>query len=546
MRTMGKLAAAVVLLATLAARAEDPAVTAFRRVDGAVLSPDEAKSRVHELVLAMSQAGLSRTSTIALSLISGDAAQDAAVREAARAELAARAAQDPGFAQSLLAKQDEGAKLPPLLSLRLARAHLERALQLAPLEEGVAFQAIQGPPAAVPADADASVQKPAASTGGASSHVAAEQIDRARALAASVPAGDALETEAHEVSGLAALAANDNDGAQREFLAVSQAGVRRGDDEAGERRDRALLQLARIAYAQGDDAKAEQIYRRVSRGAPEWLDALFEASWSHFRRGEDEKALGNLLTLHAPFFQGRFFPESFVLKALVLYENCRYGDARRALADFEQRYRPLHDGLAELLGKLPTAQGAYEFLAGGPVVLAQTVAPGAREDVARLEQEPDLRGSLAAVSELGQEIDSFDGRPPEFRRIAQRLAPAARQARLELLETTGRRLLSRLNGERGDLRELLGQSLRLSFEIAGREKELASTNEPAAVAPPKYERPSVDDDEVLWPFEGEYWRDELGTYRYHLGQRCRGGAKVTPVQTAAQPPAKPRAAAVQP
>jgi len=29
---------------------------------------------------------------------------------------------------------------------------------------------------------------------------------------------------------------------------------------------------------------------------------------------EDEKALGNLLTLHAPFFQDRFFPESLVLR----------------------------------------------------------------------------------------------------------------------------------------------------------------------------------------------------------------------------------------
>ena len=545
MRVMGLVGFALVLWAS-AARAEDPAVTAFRRVDGAVLSPAEAKTRMRELVAAMTQAGLPRTSTIALSLLSGDAAQDAAVRAAAREELAGRAAQDPGFAQALLASQDDGAQLAPALALRLARAHLERALQLAPLEEGVAFQAIQGPPAAVPADADASVQQPAAKAGGAATHAAAEQVDRARALAASVPAGDALETEAHEVAGLAALAGSDNDGAQQEFLAVAQAKVQRGDAAAEERRDRALLQLARIAYARGDDARAEQLYQRVSRGAPEWLDALFEASWSHFRKGEDEKALGNLLTLHAPFFQGHFFPESFVLKALVLYENCRYPDARRALADFEQRYRPLHDGLAELLGKLSTAQGAYDFLAGGPVALAQAVQPGAREDVARLAQEPDLRASLAAVSELGQEIDSFDARPADFKRIAQRLAPAARKARIELLENTGRRLLSRLSGERADLRELLGQSLRLSFEIAGREKELATTGEPAAVAPPTRERPTVDDDEVLWPFEGEYWRDELGAYRYHLGTRCKGSAKVTPVQTAAQPPGQPRAAAAAP
>jgi hypothetical protein len=531
--------AVTVLSLAPAARAEAPAATAFRRLDGVKMAEAEARARVAALVSALSEAGLPRTASIALSVLAADEHQAEAVRAVAREELIARAVQDPGVAQALLAKQDgQGPRLPAALALRLARGHLERSLQLAPLEEGVAFQSIQQQPSAVaaagdgqpPAGAPASDAKPNAEK------AAAEQVDRARALAGSVPAGDPLEPDAHEVAGLAALAAGDSDGAQKEFVAIASIPLRRGDQPAEARRDRALLQLARIAYAGGDDKRADQLYGRVSRGAPEWLDALFEASWAHFRRGEDERALGNLLTLHAPFFQGRFFPESFILKALVLYENCRYGDAKAALALFEQRYRPLHDGLAELLTRLQTAQSAFDFLNGGPAELTQMVPAGARDEVARLTQEPDLQATVAAAAQLGQEIDSLDR--PGFQPLAQRVGPAARQLRLELLESSGRKLVTRVSGERTDLRELLGQSLRLSYEISGREKELAATNEPAAVAPPQRERPTVDEDEVLWPFEGEYWRDELGTYRYHLGQRCKGGRKVTPVQTAAQPAQK--------
>jgi hypothetical protein len=75
--------------------------------------------------------------------------------------------------------------------------------------------------------------------------------------------------------------------------------------------------------------------------------------------------------------------------------------------------------------------------------------------------------------------------------------------------------------ERSELRELLGQALRLDFEIAGREKELAQTPEDGS-EPVAQRRtpPVVDEDEVLWPFEGEYWRDELGSYRFQLGQKC--------------------------
>jgi hypothetical protein len=92
------------------------------------------------------------------------------------------------------------------------------------------------------------------------------------------------------------------------------------------------------------------------------------------------------------------------------------------------------------------------------------------------------------------------------------------------------------------LRELLGQSLRLDFEIAGREKELAAA--PSADSSASQRRPpaQVEDDEELWPFQGEYWRDELGSYRYNLGDRCVRPATPAPVQQAQAPAAPPAAA----
>ena len=372
------------------------------------------------------------------------------------------------------------------------------------------------------------------------------------------------------MAGLAALAAGDNSGAANEFLALAQLPAKGA--EATQRRDQALLQLARLAYQGADDENALALYRRVGRSGPEWLDALFEASWSHFRKGEDEKALGNILTLHAPFFAQRFFPESFVLKALVLYENCRYADARATLADFEQRYRPLHDGLAATLASLTTPQAAAEFLTGPKPF----VAGPARDEVARIEQEPDVQGAAQAAVQLAQEIDSLDRRPAVFRNSAliARVAPLAKRAgggfamisnpteyekardelralegRLQRLEQTHpigskgltkagiRKLIARLGQERSELRELLGQSLRLSYEIAGREKDLALNPEAGLAPVNRKDPPQVSDDEELWPFQGEYWRDELGNYRYQLGQRCRKPR--TPPQTASQPQPAP-------
>jgi hypothetical protein len=31
---------------------------------------------------------------------------------------------------------------------------------------------------------------------------------------------------------------------------------------------------------------------------------------------------------------------------------------------------------------------------------------------------------------------------------------------------------------------------------------------------------AVSDDQLYWPYVGEYWRDELGTYQYTLTKGC--------------------------
>jgi tetratricopeptide (TPR) repeat protein len=552
------------LLLALVLAAADP-VAAYANLERA--RNGDAPGRLATVMRALNDARMPRSATVLLAALASDPAQSDDVRSAARSELLARAAQDPGLALLLLGQEGDPGKLPPALAVLLARGHLERALQLAPPEEGVAFEGLQqqsdraaqpvsGDSAPAPLDGDlaaemgeaapqASAPAPAPARAEPPNQ-AQRELDRARALAASVPAGDPFAADAREVAGLSALAQGDLQGAGKEFLAIAQIVPRRGDKLAEQRRDKAYLQLARLAYAAGNDSAAAALYERVGRGAPEWLDALFEASWSRFRQGEDEKALGNLLTLHAPFFQNRFFPESFVLKALVMYENCRYADARASLAEFQQRYQAVHDGLADLLSRLPTPRAASDLILRGPVALQNSVPQAAREEVARVEQDSDVRGVAEAAAQLATEIDSIDGRPEPFRNSAlvARVAPLARKARVQLLEVAGRRLISRLDAERAELRELLGQSLRLSFEIAGREKELAADPGSALAAQPHKDPPQVADDEEIWPFQGEYWRDELGSYTYQLGQRCKKPR--APLQTASQPQPPPEQVAAQP
>ena len=97
-------------------------------------------------------------------------------------------------------------------------------------------------------------------------------------------------------------------------------------------------------------------------GGERWLEGLWEASYAHYRIGDYEKTLGNLLTLQSPYFQDEYFPESYVLEAIVYYENCRYPEARRVLESFSRLYEPVYEELAGITTRPQTPDAYFEVI----------------------------------------------------------------------------------------------------------------------------------------------------------------------------------------
>ena len=82
----------------------------------------------------------------------------------------------------------------------------------------------------------------------------------------------------------------------------------------------------------------------------------------------------------------------------------------------------------------------------------------------------------------------------------------------------------KLEQEREELRTLLGNGERIKFETTTKEKEfleeqLQAGGRRAIIKKYRYSV-AVNDDQLYWPFQGEFWRDELGTYSYTLTKGC--------------------------
>ena len=341
--------------------------------------------------------------------------------------------------------------------------------------------------------------------------------------------GDAY-ARARFVDGLVLYATGDQQSAVESFKDVVRLTNPRRSRAADQAlRELAFLQLARIHYENRQNRYAIWYYAKMPWGGESWLEGLWEASYAHYRIGDYEKTLGNLLTLQSPYFKEEYFPESYVLKAIVYYENCRYPEARAILEDFSRTYEPVYEELAAITGKSQAPAAYYELIAEAE--RAEPVSERARlmRKIMKLAfSDENIERLSQSVRGIEREMDVGIGEArPEFRQsaLAKSLLDDLKADRAVLVEEAGRRARAKLEYERDGLRTLLTQALRIQIEVSRKEREalegsLATGSQVEVLRDLKFSA-AVSDEHLYWPYEGEFWRDELGTYSYTLTKACR-------------------------
>jgi tetratricopeptide (TPR) repeat protein len=353
----------------------------------------------------------------------------------------------------------------------------------------------------------------------------APSLPAPRAAGGEVPGTDAgdLYARARFVDGLVAFGEGKDATATEHFKEVVRlTNPKRGRTPDPELRELAFLQLARIHYQNRQNRYAIFYYGKMPWGGRRWLEGLWEASYAHYRIGDYEKTLGNLLTLQSPYFKDEYFPESYVLKAIVYYENCRYPEARQVLEQLTSLYDPVYAELTKLTARSRTPDAYHDLVRGGGADgVGRRILKIARTDqnVARL---------VESIEAMEREMDEGLGaRRKEFRDspLGKELHDALSADRAALVEEAGQRMRGKLEYERDELRQLLAQALRIQIEVSRKEREalegsLAKGSQVEVVRDLKYSH-AVSDEHLYWPYEGEFWRDELGTYSYTLTKGCK-------------------------
>src|SRR5258705_11235388 len=118
----------------------------------------------------------------------------------------------------------------------------------------------------------------------------------------------------------------------------------------------------------------------------------------------NSKALGNIPTLNAPYFENQFYPEAVLLRAVIYFKYCLYDQAEEAIADFNDKFGPLAKNLKEIVAKYDDNAEFYEYVRKVKAGKAG-LDPQTQRLVMSVLNDKTLLKTLAWVDELTHELE---------------------------------------------------------------------------------------------------------------------------------------------
>jgi len=127
-------------------------------------------------------------------------------------------------------------------------------------------------------------------------------------------------------------------------------------------KDLAFLALGRIAHEQGRYDDAYYFYFRVPDDSERLPEALFEAAWSMFQKGEYTAAKAFIEEFDHAFPGSPLGPDVLLLHAMIDLKSCRFDDVRKVLDVFVKTYAPIQAEVARLIAEPGRRQTLYRRL----------------------------------------------------------------------------------------------------------------------------------------------------------------------------------------
>jgi len=294
----------------------------------------------------------------------------------------------------------------------------------------------------------------------------------------------------------------------------------------------ALMGKARVYYQGGKWDEAIDAYQLIPKDSPFWHDTLLEKSWALLRQGRGRSALSNFQTLHSSYYENYYQPESLILRGIIYLYICRYYEMEKVLDLFQRVYRPTYQQVKDIISNRYSSKDYYQSLV---LTSAGNTKSGIKYPnvvVRRILREGDFANIHHYINRLKEERDLIYSLPNSWRRsmigrystklVSRRLANAQKSA--------GKKVVAHLKIIQNELDNFFTQEQYLRYEMLrskrGYLKQKIADKTGSGVSIEDFDRSFyIQNGYEYWPFQGEYWLDELGNYHYVGRGLCQKGSR---------------------
>jgi tetratricopeptide (TPR) repeat protein len=279
------------------------------------------------------------------------------------------------------------------------------------------------------------------------------------------------------------------------------------------------INLGRAYFAANNFPRAIEYYAKVDRGSDYWTEAMFERAWAHFRLDDMNGALGYLENFDTPFLADFYYPEADMLRVYSTFLLCKFNTADEEIGGFSKKYAPVKDELDRELGAMTPADAwtdVVDYLDGKPSKLPSMV-------LRPYKTEDRIDGASKAVKKADEELARL--RNSSANPFTERASAALEARKAAIIAEEGTRVIATVTRKRDELAQMLTnvQLTRadiLMYQTNLLEAAAATGKEPTPPRDQKLRKDRRIRKTLTWQFEGEYWGDELGYYRYDVRPEC--------------------------
>ncbi|MEC7986987.1 MAG: hypothetical protein VX278_17595 [Myxococcota bacterium] len=295
-------------------------------------------------------------------------------------------------------------------------------------------------------------------------------------------------------------------------------------------KDLALLNHASIYYTGKKFSDASKLYQEMNRESKYWPESLFRDAWANFMLNNLDITLGKILTVESPYFRdNQFIPESTILKALTYLRFCDFSRVEKIIAQFKGEYEPVHKEIEAVLTEYesPEAQKFSDKVWDryfGEEDMKDTQLPKAIFNKILSNQE--LANTADHLSLMREESAKIDVQKPQWRdSLGKHLQDLIQEDLVRYKRRAGILLLNELQTQEEMIRNLMDQTGYIEIDLMEQQKsdfERKAANINTLSFNQKFNVDfATSADFIYWPFNKEFWADELGYYSIIADNSCK-------------------------